>query len=138
MKVGAEEEREALKEQNEASGPLFKIKDDPRRTRIGKFIRRTSMDELPQFLNVLRGEMSVIGPRPALPEEVEKYEAWQKQRLEVLPGISGLPQISGRSDLTFDEMCLLDIYYIENWSLSLDLTIMARTIPHVLLGRGAY
>jgi exopolysaccharide biosynthesis polyprenyl glycosylphosphotransferase len=138
MKVGAEEEREALKNQNEASGPLFKIKDDPRRTRIGKFIRRTSMDELPQFLNVLRGEMSVIGPRPALPEEVEKYESWQKQRLEVLPGISGLPQISGRSDLTFDEMCLLDIYYIENWSLSLDLTIMARTIPHVLLGRGAY
>lgn len=138
MKVGAEEERDALKEQNEASGPLFKIKDDPRRTRIGKFIRRTSMDELPQFLNVLRGEMSVIGPRPALPEEVEKYEVWQKQRLEVLPGISGLPQISGRSDLTFDEMCLLDIYYIENWSLSLDLTIMARTIPHVLLGRGAY
>jgi len=138
MKVGAEEEREALKDQNEASGPLFKIKDDPRRTRIGKWIRRTSMDELPQLLNVLRGEMSVIGPRPALPEEVEKYEAWQKQRLEVLPGISGLPQISGRSDLTFDEMCLLDIYYIENWSLSLDLTIMARTIPHVLLGRGAY
>ncbi len=138
MKVGAEEERDALRDQNEASGPLFKIKDDPRRTRIGKFIRRTSMDELPQFLNVLRGEMSVIGPRPALPEEVEKYEAWQKQRLEVLPGISGLPQISGRSDLTFDEMCLLDIYYIENWSLSLDLTIMARTIPHVLLGRGAY
>ncbi len=138
MKQDAEEELARLARRNEASGPLFKIKDDPRRTRVGRFIRRTSIDELPQFFNVLRGEMSIVGPRPALPEEVEKYEAWQCQRLEVPQGITGLPQISGRSDLTFDEICLLDIYYIENWSLALDITIMLRTIPQVLTGSGAY
>lgn len=138
MKQGAEEEQAALSEMNEATGPLFKIKGDPRRTRVGRFIRRTSIDELPQFINVLRGEMSIVGPRPALPHEVEKYEPWQRQRLDVPQGITGLPQVSGRSDLTFDEMCLLDIYYIENWSLSLDLTIMLRTIPQLLFGNGAY
>jgi lipopolysaccharide/colanic/teichoic acid biosynthesis glycosyltransferase len=117
---------------------LFKIKDDPRRTRVGRWLRKLSIDEFPQLINVLRGEMSWVGPRPALPNEVEKYEAWQRQRLEVPQGMTGLPQISGRSDLTFDEVCLLDIYYIENWSLSLDLTILLRTIPQVLFGRGAY
>jgi len=138
MKQGAEEALAEVSDMNEASGPLFKIKNDPRRTRVGRFIRRTSIDELPQFINVLRGEMSLVGPRPALPSEVEKYEAWQRERLSAPQGITGLPQISGRSDLTFDEMCLLDIYYIENWSLSLDLTIILRTIPHVLFGNGAY
>jgi exopolysaccharide biosynthesis polyprenyl glycosylphosphotransferase len=138
MVADAEDSLPHLNGLNEASGPLFKIKDDPRRTRVGRWLRKLSIDEFPQLINVLRGEMSWVGPRPALPNEVEKYEAWQRQRLEVPQGMTGLPQISGRSDLTFDEVCLLDIYYIENWSLSLDLTILLRTIPQVLFGRGAY
>lgn len=138
MYVDAEARLEALRERNEASGPLFKIKDDPRRTRVGQFLRRTSLDELPQLWNVLRGEMSLIGPRPAIPSEVEAYEPWHLRRLEVAPGITGLWQVSGRSDLTFDEMVLLDVYYIENWSPLLDLTILLRTIPTVLSGKGAY
>jgi len=138
MRHGAHEEKEHLKNFNEASGPLFKIKKDPRRTHVGRFIRRTSLDEIPQLLNVLRGEMSIVGPRPGLPEEVAQYQPWHRQRLEVAPGLTGLWQVSGRSDLSFDEMCLLDIYYIENWSLGLDLTIMLRTIPRVLFGNGAY
>ncbi|HRF48508.1 MAG TPA: undecaprenyl-phosphate glucose phosphotransferase [Anaerolineales bacterium] len=138
MRVGAEAEQEQLRARNEATGPLFKIRNDPRQTRFGRLLRRTSIDELPQFLNVLKGEMSVVGPRPGLPSEVAQYQPWHRQRLEVKPGISGLWQISGRSDLTFDEMCLLDIYYIENWSLALDIQIMLRTIPRVLFGSGAY
>ncbi len=138
MLQGAEERQPALAELNQASGPLFKIKDDPRRTRVGRVIRRLSIDELPQLFNVLRGDMSIVGPRPGLPVEVEKYEPWQAQRLDVPQGITGLPQVSGRSDLTFDEICLLDVYYIENWSPALDLTIMLRTIPQVLFGSGAY
>jgi exopolysaccharide biosynthesis polyprenyl glycosylphosphotransferase len=138
MYHGAEEQVEALRTLNEASGPLFKIRDDPRITRVGKWLRRTSFDEMPQFLNVLRGEMSVVGPRPALPAEVTQYQHWHLQRLEVQPGITGLWQISGRSDLSFDEGCLLDIYYIENWSVPLDIIIMLRTIPRVLFGSGAY
>jgi lipopolysaccharide/colanic/teichoic acid biosynthesis glycosyltransferase len=97
-----------------------------------------SIDELPQLFNILIGEMSLVGPRPAPPHEVEQYELWHRQRLEVPQGLTGLWQVSGRSDLSFDEMCLLDIYYIENWSLGLDLIIMLRTIPRVLLGDGAY
>jgi exopolysaccharide biosynthesis polyprenyl glycosylphosphotransferase len=138
MRQDAEEQVGALQSLNEASGPLFKIKDDPRVTRIGKLLRRTSFDEVPQFYNVLRGEMSVVGPRPALPQEVAQYQHWHLQRLDVRPGITGLWQISGRSDLTFDEGCLLDIYYIENWSFSLDIIVMLRTIPRVLFGSGAY
>jgi exopolysaccharide biosynthesis polyprenyl glycosylphosphotransferase len=134
----AEEKLPAVSEMNQASGPLFKIKDDPRRTRVGRFLRRTSLDEWPQLINVFKGEMSWVGPRPALPSEVEKYESWQLQRLDVPQGITGLPQVSGRSDLSFDEACLLDIYYIENWALSLDVTILLRTIPQVLFGKGAY
>lgn len=134
----AEDKLPAVSEMNQASGPLFKIKGDPRRTRVGRFLRRTSLDEWPQLINVLKGEMSWVGPRPALPSEVERYEAWQRQRLDVPQGITGLPQVSGRSDLSFDEACLLDIYYIENWSLSLDATILLRTIPQVLSGKGAY
>jgi exopolysaccharide biosynthesis polyprenyl glycosylphosphotransferase len=138
MRVGAEEEQAQLTALNEASGPLFKIKGDPRRTRVGSLLRRISLDELPQLLNVLRGEMSVVGPRPGLPQEAAQYQPWHRQRLEAPPGITGLWQVSGRSNLLFDEMCLLDIYYIENWSLALDLIIMLRTIPRALLGDGAY
>jgi exopolysaccharide biosynthesis polyprenyl glycosylphosphotransferase len=138
MRESAEEELGQLLAFNEASGPLFKMKDDPRRTRVGTFLRITSLDELPQFFNILRGDMSLVGPRPGLPSEVEQYQPWHRQRLEVQPGLSGLWQVSGRSDLTFDEMCLLDIYYIENWSLALDFVIMFRTIPRVLFGSGAY
>jgi len=138
MRRGAEDEKQQLRNLNEASGPLFKIKDDPRLTHVGRFLRRASLDELPQLINVLRGEMSLVGPRPGLPEEVAQYQTWHRQRLEVSPGITGLWQVSGRSDLSFDEMCLLDIYYIENWSLGLDLTILLRTIPRVLFGNGAY
>jgi len=138
MRVGAEAERDALMALNEADGPLFKIKDDPRSTRVGRFIRKTSLDELPQLINVLRGEMSLVGPRPPLASEVAEYQDWQRQRLAVKPGLTGLWQVSGRSDLTFDEMCLLDIYYIENWSLWLDVGIILRTVPIFFFGRGAY
>jgi lipopolysaccharide/colanic/teichoic acid biosynthesis glycosyltransferase len=123
---------------NEADGPLFKIRNDPRMTRVGRYLRRYSLDELPQIANVLLGDMSLVGPRPALPEEVAKYEPWHRKRLDVLPGITGLWQVSGRSDLGFDEMMLLDIYYVENWSPLLDVNIMLRTIPKVLMGNGAY
>jgi exopolysaccharide biosynthesis polyprenyl glycosylphosphotransferase len=138
MRVGAEAEQQRLLAMNEADGPLFKIRDDPRLTRVGRWIRRASLDELPQFVNVLRGEMSLVGPRPPLASEVAKYHGWQRKRLSVKPGITGLWQVSGRSDLAFDEMCLLDIYYIENWSLWLDVRIILRTIPQFFLGKGAY
>jgi exopolysaccharide biosynthesis polyprenyl glycosylphosphotransferase len=138
MVVDAEDQKEALLMMNEADGPIFKIRDDPRLTRVGRIIRRYSLDELPQLYNVFVGEMSMVGPRPALPDEVGKYQTWHMQRLEVKGGITGLWQVSGRSDLTFDEQCLLDIYYIENWSLALDLRIMLQTIPYVISGRGAY
>lgn len=137
MRVGAEEQVQALLAHNEASGPLFKMRQDPRRTRVGRILRRTSIDELPQLWNVLRGEMSLIGPRPALPSEVAQYQPWHRRRLEVRPGLTGLWQVSGRSDLTFDEMVLLDVYYIENWSPLLDLRILIKTIPS-LFGPGAY
>jgi exopolysaccharide biosynthesis polyprenyl glycosylphosphotransferase len=138
MHIGADADREALEDLNEADGPLFKIRDDPRLTRVGRFLRRTSMDELPQLFNVLRGDMSLIGPRPPLPCEVEQYQEWHRRRLEAPPGITGLSQVSGRSHLTFDETVLLDVYYIENWSPWLDLKIMIRTIPKVIGGEGAY
>jgi exopolysaccharide biosynthesis polyprenyl glycosylphosphotransferase len=138
MVVDAEDQKAALEMMNEASGPIFKIKNDPRLTRVGRIIRRLSLDELPQLYNVLRGEMSLVGPRPPLVEEVAQYQPWHMQRLEVKGGITGLWQVSGRSDLTFDEQCLLDIYYIENWSLALDLRLMLQTIPYSLFGRGAY
>ncbi len=138
MHVGAEEQQDMLADLNEADGPIFKIRDDPRLTRVGRIIRRLSLDELPQLVNVLRGEMSLVGPRPPIPAEVEKYQEWHKRRLEAPPGMTGLWQVSGRSRLSFDEMVLLDIYYIENWSLWLDFKILMRTIPKVLLGEGAY
>ena len=123
---------------NEAQGPLFKMKTDPRITPVGRFLRRTSFDEFPQLINVVRGEMSLVGPRPPLPHEVAQYEEWQKGRLAIKPGMTGLWQVRGRSDLSFDEGVLMDLYYIENWSLLLYFKILLRTIPAVLLRRGAY
>ena len=138
MRVGADKELAALLEQNEADGPLFKMKDDPRRTRVGSFLRATSLDELPQLINVFQGEMSLVGPRPPIPEEVAQYKPWHKRRLAVRPGMTGMWQVSGRSELAFDEMVLLDLYYIENWSPWMDILILLRTIPQVLFGDGAY
>jgi exopolysaccharide biosynthesis polyprenyl glycosylphosphotransferase len=117
---------------------IFKHRSDPRRTRIGRIIRKLSIDELPQLLNVLRGEMSLVGPRPALPSEVLKYESWHLKRFDAQPGMTGLWQVSGRSDLDFDEMVMMDIYYIDNWSLGLDLKLLLRTPAAVLTMRGAY
>lgn len=138
MRDGADRQVTTLRGQNQADGPLFKLRDDPRCTRVGRWIRRTSMDELPQLWNVLVGEMSLVGPRPALESEVDAYAPWHRRRLDALPGMTGLWQVSGRSELTFDEMVLLDIYYIENWSPTLDLRILLRTVPTVIKGTGAY
>lgn len=138
MHERAEREKSRLVALNEADGPLFKIRADPRVTRVGRILRRTSIDELPQVLNILLGEMSWVGPRPGTPDEVARYQPWQRKRLEVLPGVTGLWQVSGRSDLSFEDMVRLDIYYIENWSLWLDILILLRTIPAVISGKGAY
>jgi len=138
MHQGAEEERDQLADLNEATGPLFKVREDPRVTRAGYWIRRFSIDEIPQLINVLLGQMSLVGPRPPLPREVIQYEEWHKKRLEVLPGMTSLWAVSGRSDIPFDEQVMLDIYYIENWSLRLDFAIILRTLPAVLTAAGAY
>jgi exopolysaccharide biosynthesis polyprenyl glycosylphosphotransferase len=127
-----------LVSRNEADGPLFKLRDDPRITRVGRVLRRYSVDELPQLFNVLRGEMSLVGPRPPLPSEVAVYEDWQLDRLEVRPGITGLWQVSGRSELSFEEYVRLDLFYIENWSMLYDLFVVAKTVPILLMPRGAY
>lgn len=138
MVADAEAQRNALMKMNEASGPLFKIKNDPRVTRVGRFIRKYSLDELPQFINVLMGDMSLVGPRPALPAEVEQYTARQRARLSVLPGITGLWQVSGRSDLSFERSVELDLEFIQQQSLGIYWLILLMTIPAVLKGRGAY
>ena len=138
MYKDAEQRLDDLLYRNEAQGPLFKIKDDPRITPVGKFLRRTSFDEIPQLLNVIKGEMSLVGPRPPLPQEVATYAEWQKARLSIKPGMTGLWQVRGRSDISFDEGVLMDLYYIENWSLHLYFMILLRTIPAVLFSRGAY
>jgi exopolysaccharide biosynthesis polyprenyl glycosylphosphotransferase len=138
MREGAEKEMENLREMDEVDGVTFKIRQDPRATRVGAFLRRTSIDELPQLWNVLRGDMSIVGPRPHIPPEVDLYMEWHKKRLQVPPGMTGMWQVSGRSLLSFDETVLLDLYYIENWSLWLDCKIMLRTIPTVLTGEGAF
>jgi exopolysaccharide biosynthesis polyprenyl glycosylphosphotransferase len=137
MVVDAEAMLVQLRDRNEASGPLFKLRDDPRITPVGRWLRRFSIDELPQLLNVLRGEMSLVGPRPPLHSEVDAYEDWQRDRLEVRPGITGLWQVSGRSDLAFDEYVRLDLFYIENWSLAFDLYILAKTLPAAITAKGA-
>ncbi len=128
-------EDELVKKQNSRRGPVFKIADDPRRTKLGRWLERTSLDELPQFFNVLIGNMSLVGPRPHMPKEVAKYERWHKKVFNIKPGITGLAQISGRSDIDFDEEAKLDTYYIENWSLFLDIKILLKTPWAVLFGR---
>jgi exopolysaccharide biosynthesis polyprenyl glycosylphosphotransferase len=138
MELGADKERARLAHRNEAEGPLFKIRDDPRVTPVGRVLRRFSLDEVPQVLNILRGEMSLVGPRPLPKEDYERLEQWHRKRSLVLPGMTGLWQISGRSDLSFDDLVNLDFYYLERWSLGLDVTILLKTIPAVLSGRGAY
>ena len=127
-----------LERANEAEGALFKIRDDPRVTRVGRLLRRLSLDEIPQIVNVLKGEMSLVGPRPLPLRDYSLLEDWHRRRYAVLPGMTGLWQISGRSGLTFDDLVRLDFTYIENWSIWLDITIIAKTIPAVLRGRGAY
>jgi lipopolysaccharide/colanic/teichoic acid biosynthesis glycosyltransferase len=137
MRAGAEAERASLVACNEASGHLFKLRDDPRITPVGRLLRRLSLDELPQLINVLRGEMSLVGPRP-LPLTDSGYCGPSRARLSVLPGLTGLWQISGRSELPWEEMVRLDLHYVKHRSLGLDLAILARTVPAVLTARGAH
>jgi lipopolysaccharide/colanic/teichoic acid biosynthesis glycosyltransferase len=138
MRVGAHEERVCLMKLNEADGPLFKIRDDPRTTRIGRLIRKLSMDELPQLLNVLVGQMSLVGPRPPLPEEYAAYGPHERRRMAVTPGITGAWQIGGRSDIDYRSAIELDLDYVDTWTLRRDLMVLIRTIPAVASGRGAY
>jgi len=138
MSVDAEERRTSLEDQNEVDQTLFKMREDPRITRVGKVLRRTSLDELPQLVNVVRGQMSLVGPRPALPGEVATYDAFTRRRLAVKPGITGLWQVSGRSDLTWEESIRLDLHYVDNWRLVDDLVIAAKTVNAVTQARGAY
>jgi exopolysaccharide biosynthesis polyprenyl glycosylphosphotransferase len=138
MYADADSLQAGLEASNEASGPLFKIKDDPRVTRVGRILRRYSIDELPQILNVVRGEMSLVGPRPLPLRDYVQLEDWHRKRYLVLPGMTGLWQVSGRIDLTFDDLVRLDFYYLENWSIWLDISILVKTMPAVLARRGAY
>lgn len=138
MRVDAEKLRSALQERNEATGPVFKIRHDPRITWLGRWLRKTSLDETPQLFHVLFGQMSLVGPRPPLPEEVAHYQPWERTRLAVRPGLTCLWQISGRSDIPFERWVALDLEYIRRRSLLLDLQILVRTLPAVLSGRGAY
>jgi exopolysaccharide biosynthesis polyprenyl glycosylphosphotransferase len=138
MYADAAERQDALEAANEAHGPLFKIKNDPRVTPVGRILRKYSLDEVPQVLNVLRGEMSLVGPRPLPVRDYVQLEPWHRKRYLVLPGMTGLWQVSGRIELTFDDLVRLDFYYLENWSIWLDITILAKTLPAVLARRGAY
>jgi lipopolysaccharide/colanic/teichoic acid biosynthesis glycosyltransferase len=138
MVADAESQQPSLEDANEASGALFKIRDDPRVTRIGRVLRRYSIDEVPNLINVFRGEMTLVGPRPLPVRDHAMLELWHRRRSNVLPGMTGLWQIAGRSDLSFDDLVRLDFYYLENWSLWLDITILVKTVPAVLVRRGAY
>jgi exopolysaccharide biosynthesis polyprenyl glycosylphosphotransferase len=138
MYIDAEQRKQTLMPKNEADGPVFKMKNDPRITRVGRFIRKMSIDELPQLINVLRGEMSLVGPRPPVPKEVAQYTVDQLHRLDVIPGITGLQQISGRSNLNFKRWVELDLQYISEQSFWKDIEILIKTIPAVLTSRGAY
>jgi exopolysaccharide biosynthesis polyprenyl glycosylphosphotransferase len=138
MREHAEHTQDELEPLNELSGALFKIRDDPRMTRIGRFLRRFSLDELPQLVNVVRGHMSLVGPRPLPMRDFDRLEEWHKKRYLVLPGITGLWQVSGRADLDFDDLVRLDFLYLERWSIMLDLSILLKTVPAVLSRRGAF
>jgi exopolysaccharide biosynthesis polyprenyl glycosylphosphotransferase len=138
MRAHAEQVQADLESLNEKSGAIFKIRDDPRLTGVGRFLRRFSLDELPQLVNVVRGEMSLVGPRPLPMRDFDRLEEWHKKRYLVLPGITGLWQVSGRSELDFDDLVRLDFLYLERWSIFLDLRILLRTIPAVLSRRGAF
>jgi lipopolysaccharide/colanic/teichoic acid biosynthesis glycosyltransferase len=138
MYEGAEMRQQELEAENEADGPLFKIRHDPRVTPVGRILRRFSLDELPQLWNVLRGEMSFVGPRPLPQRDYARLEDWHRRRYLVLPGMTGLWQVSGRSELDFDDLVNLDFLYIERWSLALDFSIIVQTIPAVLRRRGAF
>ncbi|MGB4594137.1 MAG: sugar transferase [Coriobacteriia bacterium] len=138
MCADADDQLEELWEKNEADGPLFKMQKDPRVTRIGHWMRKYSIDEFPQLINVLKGQMSLVGPRPPLIAETEQYTNYHWRRMEVLPGMTGLWQVSGRSSLTFEEMVRLDLFYIENWGVAFDFALLARTVPAVLVGDGAW
>ena len=133
MVINAEELKEKLESQNEMSGPMFKIKDDPRITKVGKFIRKTSIDELPQLINVIKGDMSLVGPRPSLPKEVKKFEPWMMERLEVKPGLTCIWQVSGRNNIDFEDWMKLDIKYVRERSFKLDIKLILKTVL-VLLG----
>jgi exopolysaccharide biosynthesis polyprenyl glycosylphosphotransferase len=137
MVENAEQQRRELEHLNEMNGPVFKLRSDPRVTALGRFLRRFSLDELPQFWNVLRGDMSLVGPRPPIPDEVARYQRWQRRRLSMKPGLTCLWQVSGRNQIDFDRWMQLDLEYIDSWSPMLDLKILLRTIPAVLSGRGA-
>ena len=137
MVENAEERKEDLAQLNEMGGPAFKLRQDPRVTPFGRFQRRFSLDELPQLWNVLKGDMSLVGPRPPVPKEVAEYQRWQRRRLSMRPGLTCLWQVSGRNEVDFDRWMELDLQYIDTWSPLLDLKILAKTIPVVLTGRGA-
>jgi lipopolysaccharide/colanic/teichoic acid biosynthesis glycosyltransferase len=138
MREHADQLQADLESLNEQSGALFKIRRDPRLTPVGRFLRRYSLDELPQLVNVVRGEMSLVGPRPLPMRDFEHLEEWHKKRYLVLPGITGLWQVSGRAELDFDDLVRLDFLYLERWSVFLDLSILLKTIPAVLSSRGAF
>lgn len=138
MAVDAEARKQELLVANEADGPIFKMQNDPRMTRVGRLIRKASIDELPQLINILKGDMSFVGPRPPLPSEVNLYEYEQRRRLNAIPGLTGLQQVSGRSDLPFERWVELDLQYISEQSLGKDILILLKTIPTVIFGKGAY
>lgn len=138
MTADAEKRKDEIAHLNEVDGPVFKIRNDPRVTRVGTWIRKGSIDELPQLINVLKGEMTLVGPRPPIPAEVQQYEDWMLRRLSVTPGITCIWQISGRSNISFEQWMRMDLEYIDTCSVKQDISILLRTIPAVLFGRGAY
>jgi lipopolysaccharide/colanic/teichoic acid biosynthesis glycosyltransferase len=137
MACDAEKKKDKFMHLNEMSGPVFKIKNDPRITRVGRILRKLSLDEFPQFYNVLKGDMSLVGPRPPLPNEVEKYQPWQHRKLSVKPGLTCIWQVSGRNNIDFDRWMKQDLEYIDNWSLKKDAELIIKTIPAVIKSRGA-